>query len=115
MMTLFYVRIFFSRNATRQQLAERAFIERAQDMGFAPTVFDGYDLATSEWSEVSTARAEPPIESCGAIDAAIRRAKSKNLGPFTERAENVARIAEVLASLRDQYPGMVVYVNRETA
>lgn len=112
MQPIFYVRVFGSRNAALQQAAERAFIERAQVMGYAPTVFDGYDPATSEWLHVSTARAESSVL-CGADESAIRREKTKNPAPFAERAENVARIAEVLASLRDQFPGLIVTINQE--
>lgn len=99
MENIFYVSVFYSRNKTKQDLAERSFIERAQRMGYQAITFNGDDPNFSEYEHVSTSGPAKKIGSSVARDRAIERLKKENPKPFLARTENVNRISEVLKTL----------------
>lgn len=106
---VFYVSVVGNGGAKSHEIAERAFIERAQNMGYQPVKFAGDSAETSEYSHVNTSGAVAAISSVAA-DRALSRIKSENPRPFEERARNVDIIASVLKSMDASFNGVVVNV-----
>ena len=88
---------------------ERVFVERAQRLGWTPVRFEGDDPGTSEYMHVTTRN---PVRMLASVawDRAIARQRDANPAPFTARARNVERIAEVLRSLHASHPDLVVTI-----
>lgn len=109
METIFYVSVIGTGGHASHAAAERKFLERAQRMGYQPVEFDGDDAATSEYMHVNTIG---PVRAVSSVewDRAIARQKAQNARPFVDRVKNVERIADVLRSLHDELPGIVVNV-----
>lgn len=109
METILYVSVIGTGGAKSHDAAERAFIERAQRMGYQPVRFGGDAAETSEFSHVNT---HGPVRATSSVawDRAISRMKSENAQPFMARAVNVQRIADVLRTLDAEFPGICVNV-----